>query len=267
MNRLQNDPLKVNYNDSNNQKFLTIPSSNTAKPFSEIEPDQYVFPIAVDKRWDSEFYPDFLRVLELLGKIEQLMQLVDDIAVEDDDLVWLSEAMAELQHDRISKYQRNIEGQYNLQDHEIPAEGFTKAKIRLEHGQQMIEKYEQLSDEEDERESELVDQFPTITGFRTRGHEVEVELEDGDVAEVPIDPDLEAPPHRKDVAEFVSKLCDIYNERENKFIDFMEELGYEIRLTEAELGFHQFTYEGFIVEVPMLLDDTDDIEIYERDSQ
>jgi hypothetical protein len=275
MSRLENNPLEVKYNDSNNQKFVTIPSSNTDKEFNQIEPGQKIIPVALDKRWNSEYYPEFLMVLELLEEIEKLINLTTDIVHDyndrkssgssPSDLFWLAESLGEVNHDKISKYQRKIEEQFNLHDHDIPAEGWTKSKIKLDHGQQMVEKYEELREEEEEKIESLISEFETIEDFESKRSEVKIVKQNGEEANVKLSPDLEVPPHSEEVSEFVAELTEIYSEREEKFKNFVDELGYEHRLTDNNLGFHQFKYENFVVEVPMCVSDAENIEIYDRE--
>jgi len=276
----RDEPLTVQYNESNNQKYLTIPSANTTKPFNEIEEGQKIFPIAVSKDWNKEWKPLPAQIYELLDEAEWLLETIAELALKYDqemqegedtskpveELAWLSESMTELINDKTMKYKERLEDEYYVHSSELPEDMWGEKTIKSQHGIEIVKKYSQLVDHDSEKEDELLDQHDEIEGFDTKGTEVTVNVKDGDSPTVRLTQALTDEDCSRLVAEFVSNLVEIYDEREEEFRAWAEEeLGYEHRMTSNNLGFHQFFFNDYIVEIPMVVREIGDIQVYSQD--
>jgi len=269
-------PLEVQFNDTAKYKYLTIPSN------TDIEPGQKVFPIAVDERWGEEWYPAYVQLDELLGKINDLIAVAEGIATNYDmrkssggepstELAWLSEGLGEVDHDKISKFRRKLREQYNLDadPENMPNdEEMTKYVIMKKHGKKFKDKYEELGEWQQEKIAEKLGELEGISDITNKETEVKIHFTNAThTVTVPLSVDRVVEEEEdEEVIELVEFLTDLYKEREEKFVAFADELGYEHRLENTNLGFHQFNYEGFVVEVPMTLPHWQDIDIMKKEN-
>lgn len=273
---MKDEPLEVQFNDTAKHKYLTIPSDR------DIEPGQKVFPIAVDERWEEDWYPAYIQLDQLLGKINELIAVAEGIATDYDiqkssggkpseELAWLSEGLGEVDHDKISKFRRKLRDQYNLDaspENMPDSDEMTRFVIKKKHGKKFKDKYEELGEWQHEKITEKLEELEGIQHYTSKEHEVKLHFTNAthDVT-VPLDPDrVREEEDDEEVIEFVEFLNKIYKEREERFVNFAEELGYEHRLENTNLGFHQFKYKDYIVEVPMTLPHQQDIDIMKKEN-
>lgn len=271
---MRKEPLEVQFNDTAKHKYVTIPSD------MDIEPGQNIFPIAVDERWNEDWYPAYIQLDELLARINELIGIAADIATDyeiekssrdkpAEELGWLGEALAELDFDKISKFRRRLREQYNLDadpENMPDDEEMTRFVIRKKHGKKMREKYKELGEWQQKQRAEKLKELEDISHITSKGHEVKIHFSDKRKdSTYPLN--IEGVEEiDKDVYDLIQRLNEIYKEREERFVAFAEELGYEHRLENTNLGFNQFKYKDFIVEVPMELSDQQDIDIMKKEN-
>jgi len=271
---MRKEPLEVQFNDTAKHKYLTIPSK------MDIEPGQKVFPIAVDERWGEDWYPTYLKLDELLERINDLISVAEEIATDYDvekssegefstELAWLSEGLGEVDHDKITQFRKKLTDQYNLDedsDNMPDTEQMTKYVIRKKHGKKFKDKYQELGEWQEEKIADKLEEMEGISHITNQGTEVKIHFTNAThTITVPLSVDAVAEQGGdEEVIELVKFLTGLYSKREERFVNFAEELGYEHRFENTNLGFHQFNYEDYVVEVPMTLPHWQDIDIMKK---
>jgi len=224
--------------------------------------------------------PEYMEIYTLLEKLQDLAFVIDRKATEyaskesgsseTEETAFVGPVMAEIA-ETSGSLKDQLDNKYQIiDDGEIDPEQHEKAYLE-DQKQKIVEKYEELSDEESEQLEDLREDYSDVE---------EVENKDGGThvlvrycgneyyLDNAADEALKETP--ADVVEFVKERNEILEEREEKFVSWMEEKGFDHKDDRhASLPIHRFEYDSdlgitFEVQVPHCAPREDVIEIIQK---
>lgn len=263
---MDREPLTVRHNDANGQKYITIPSTSTDKPHSQITPGDKIIPLCFSSQFCN--VPGYLDAYNILGKVSELLFFAEsrlsDHEERTEETGWIFEELAELQH-RLSEFRDSLDDHYKIlaEPGEEPPIG--KAQIETDR-KAIVEKYDELADWEQEQLTQLREDYPKIEAVESKENGTHV-LVTYDGSEYYLDNAADHVPEEtpEEVVEFVRQRNELLGEREARFVQWMEEKGYEPDANRGGmLPFNRFTLHDWVIRVPYCVSDPDNIEVWKE---
>jgi len=224
--------------------------------------------------------PEYMEIYTLLDKLEDFISVIEQKASEyeyqngsrseDGEIAFVDETMAEISIS-VRNTMTELDEKYQIiDDGVIDPEQHEKAYLE-DQKPKIIEKYEELSDEESKQLEDLREDYSDIEEVENKdggSHVLVTYCGNEYYLDNAADEALKETP--ADVVEFVKERNEILEEREEKFVSWMKEKGFDHKNDRhASLPIHRFEYESdlgitFEVQVPYCAPRKDVIEIIQK---